>query len=214
LINRSALHSWLLFLVLSLVGVCALLYDAPFTIITGSFAKGLGDGLGYIIIYYICGGVIKQSKSHKMYKRFCLMVFAEYFVISGILDKCYSLFKGQTHILAFAIVFVLSCICFLLTPLLQRRLFDVPWTDGFYLADMPEYAPAIAQAEKVDHEEQLVLSQREKEILGLLLTELSTKEIARDTGLTYSGANFHIQKLYTKLGVQSRTELLAKYIKK
>jgi len=56
------------------------------------------------------------------------------------------------------------------------------------------------------------LSPREKDIFYLLMTELSTKEIAKKMELTYSGVNFHIQKLYAKLGVQSRTELLAKFI--
>jgi DNA-binding CsgD family transcriptional regulator len=56
------------------------------------------------------------------------------------------------------------------------------------------------------------LSPREREIFDYLLTELSTKEIAQKMELTYSGVNFHIQKLYAKLGVQSRTELLARFI--
>jgi len=56
------------------------------------------------------------------------------------------------------------------------------------------------------------LTPREREIFDYLLTELSTKEIAQKMELTYSGVNFHIQKLYAKLGVQSRTELLARFI--
>jgi len=58
------------------------------------------------------------------------------------------------------------------------------------------------------------LSPREKNIFDLLLTELSTKQIAQKMELTYSGVNFHIQNLYAKLGVQSRTELLAKFVNK
>ena len=53
--NRSALYSWLLFLALSLFGLGILIFDSPITRISGSFAYGLGDGLGYIIIYYLCG---------------------------------------------------------------------------------------------------------------------------------------------------------------
>jgi DNA-binding CsgD family transcriptional regulator len=58
------------------------------------------------------------------------------------------------------------------------------------------------------------LSPREREIFDQLLTKLSTKEIARNMALSYTGVTFHIKKLYDKLGVQSRVELLAKYIKK
>jgi len=58
------------------------------------------------------------------------------------------------------------------------------------------------------------LTPREMEIFNLLLTDLSTKEIAHEIKLTYSGVNFHIQNLYGKLGIQSRTELLAKFVNK
>jgi DNA-binding CsgD family transcriptional regulator len=58
------------------------------------------------------------------------------------------------------------------------------------------------------------LTAREKEIFNLLLTDLSTKEIAHKMKLTYSGVNFHIQNLYNKLGIQGRTELLAKFVNK
>jgi DNA-binding CsgD family transcriptional regulator len=36
------------------------------------------------------------------------------------------------------------------------------------------------------------------------------KEIGQILGLTYSGANFHAQKLYAKLGIEGRTELLVR----
>jgi DNA-binding CsgD family transcriptional regulator len=58
------------------------------------------------------------------------------------------------------------------------------------------------------------LSPRENEIFYLLLTALSVNQIANTLKITYSGANYHIQNLYNKLGIQSRTELLVKYRKK
>ena len=58
------------------------------------------------------------------------------------------------------------------------------------------------------------LTTREMEIFNLLLTDLSIKQIAEKTELTNAGVNFHIQNLYRKLGIQSRTELLAKFVNK
>ena len=58
------------------------------------------------------------------------------------------------------------------------------------------------------------LTAREMEIYNLLLTDLPTKQIADKMGLSYSGVNFHIQNLYRKLGIQSRTELLTKFVGK
>jgi len=74
-----------------------------------------------------------------------------------------------------------------------------------------ENAPAFAE----DYKERLSrLTPRETEIFNLLLTELSIKQIADKLSLTLSGTNFHIQNIYRKLGIQSRTELLAKNVKK
>jgi len=58
------------------------------------------------------------------------------------------------------------------------------------------------------------LTAREMEIYNLLLTDLPTKQIADKLGLSYSGVNFHIQNLYRKLSIQSRTELLTKFVNK
>jgi DNA-binding CsgD family transcriptional regulator len=54
------------------------------------------------------------------------------------------------------------------------------------------------------------LTSREEEICELLLTDRNLKEISAVLGLTYSGANFHAQKLYAKLGIENRTELLVR----
>ena len=51
---------------------------------------------------------------------------------------------------------------------------------------------------------------REKKICELLLTDCTIKNIANTLDLTYSGTNFHIQNLYRKLEIQSRTELFVK----
>ena len=58
------------------------------------------------------------------------------------------------------------------------------------------------------------LTAREAEIFNLLLTTLTTKEIASKMKLTYSGVNFHIQNIYRKLCIQSCTELFAKFVTK
>jgi hypothetical protein len=147
------MYSWLLFLVLSLLGLGALIPNHPVLSFAGSFSYGLGDGVGYIIIYFICGGVIKQSKSLKMFRIYCLVFFAEYFILSGLLAKSYERFVGQSHILAFGIVIILASICFIFLPVLQRRIFDNPWTDGLHMVDMPEYAPALAETDQLDYKE-------------------------------------------------------------
>ena len=59
--------------------------------------------------------------------------------------------------------------------------------------------------------ENMGLSPREKEICGLLLTELSIKQIAYALKITYSGVNYHIKNLYQKLDINKRAELFTKF---
>jgi DNA-binding CsgD family transcriptional regulator len=54
------------------------------------------------------------------------------------------------------------------------------------------------------------LTNREKEICELLLTDCTLKEISGVLGIGYSGATFHAQNLYAKLGIKGRTELLVR----
>lgn len=48
------------------------------------------------------------------------------------------------------------------------------------------------------------LSSREREVLGLLVRGLATKQIARQLGISAKTCDHHIQRLYRKLGVSTR----------
>ncbi len=214
-INRSALYSWVLSLVFSLLGVSLLLFDSSFTLSSGSFLWGLGDSVGMIITYFMCGGAVKLSKSFKMYRIFCFMFFVFYTIFSGIFfTLIHPLIGAQSRIISFGVVLVLCCVCFAIMPYLQRKIFDTPWSDGLKPDEMVEYAPALAETELPDETEQLGLSPREKEIFILLLGDSQRKHIADTLKIGNGTVNFHINNLYRKLSIQSRIELFAKYGKK
>jgi len=211
LIGRSALYLWLMFLVFSLLGLGILLYDTQLTLVSGSFAYGLGDGIGYIVICYMCAGAIKRSKSLKMFKLYCLMFFAEYFIISGLFSLYFNFFNETDRFLAFGIVLVLVCVSLLLMPFLQKKLFDADWTDGLYLRDMEEYILPFEQTKEINNKNSLDLTPREEEIFTMLLTGKAPKEIAYILKISYYTVLFHQKNLYRKLGIQSRAELFARY---
>jgi len=210
-IGRSALYLWLMFLVFSLLGLGALLYDTHLTLISGSFAYGLGDGLGYIVICYMCAGAIKRSKSLRMFRLYCLMFFAEYFVISGLFSLYFNYFNAPDKFLAFGVVLVLVSASLLLMPFMQKKLFDADWTDGLYLRDMEEYVVPFAQTEAINAQNHLDLTPREEEIFTMLLAGKAPKEIAYTLKISYYTVLFHQKNLYRKLGIQSRAELFARY---
>jgi DNA-binding CsgD family transcriptional regulator len=209
--GRGALYIWLLFLALSLLGLGALLYDTHLTFVSGSFAYGLGDGLGYIIIYYMCAGAIKRSKSLRMFRLYCLVFFVEYFVISGFFSYYFNYFTAPNKFLAFGVVVVLVSFSLLFMPFIQKRLFEADWTDGLYLRDMEEYFRPLAETEKIITKDHLNLTAREEEIFTMLIAGKAPKEIAYTLKISYDTVHFHQKNLYRKLGIQSRAELFARY---
>ena len=209
--GRSALYIWLMFLAFTLFGLGALLYDTPVTIISGSFAYGLGDSLGYIIICYMCAGAIKRSKSLRMFRLYCFVFFLEYFLVSGVFSFYFNYFEESNKFLAFGVVLVLVSLCLLFLPLIQKRLFEADWTDGLYLRDMEEYSRPLAETEALNAKDSLNLTAREKEIFAMLLTGKAPKEIAHTLKISYDTVLFHQKNLYRKLGIQSRAELFSRY---
>jgi DNA-binding CsgD family transcriptional regulator len=232
--NRSALYVWLLFLALSLAALGVLMYETQVTRLSGSFAYGLGDGLGYIVIYYLCASSINKSKPLKMWRICCLVFFIEFSCISG--GAAYIFNRRQLvgdmlpdYSIAFGIVLVLCSVCFLLMPLTRKKLFEKDWTDGIQLQDIAEYAGPLAEtgviiANYVGDAHQLVgdtvggtednldLTDREREVFTMLLKNSSPKEIAHTLEISYNTVVFHRQNLYRKLGIQSRAELLTLYL--
>jgi DNA-binding CsgD family transcriptional regulator len=213
LFNKSAMHSWSLFLILLMVGYAALLFESPFLINAGSFATGLGDGLGYVVIMYLIGGALKREGNPRMFRLLCLVTFFEYFVVTLGFDLLYATVEAPSKHIAFAVVFLLSCLCLGFAPALQKRLFDADWTDSLHALDVirAEYPAELASVEQIDRASGLGLTPRETEIFTLLLTDMNSKEIFSEMKISRGTYNFHTKNLYRKLSIQSRTELFAKH---
>ena len=54
------------------------------------------------------------------------------------------------------------------------------------------------------------LTPRERDVVSLLVAGSSTRDIASRTGLTVSTVNTYLKRIFSKLGVHSRVELIAK----
>jgi len=62
-------------------------------------------------------------------------------------------------------------------------------------------------------DDETALAPREREVLDLLARGLSYKEIAEVIGCSYSTINTHLQRIYRKLHVRSRSEAVAAYFR-
>lgn len=58
------------------------------------------------------------------------------------------------------------------------------------------------------------LSPREREVLDLLAQGFLYKEIADRLGVSYETVHTHIRRIYEKLQVRTRTEAVAKFLKR
>ena len=54
------------------------------------------------------------------------------------------------------------------------------------------------------------LTPRERDVVSLLVAGSSTRDIAAETGLTISTVNTYLKRIFSKLGVHSRVELIAR----
>ena len=54
------------------------------------------------------------------------------------------------------------------------------------------------------------LTPRERDVVSLLVSGSSTRDIASRTGLTVSTVNTYLKRIFSKLGVHSRVELVAR----
>lgn len=58
--------------------------------------------------------------------------------------------------------------------------------------------------------ERTPLTPRERDVVGRLLSGSSTRQIASSTGLTVATVNTYLKRIFAKLGVHSRVELVAR----
>jgi DNA-binding NarL/FixJ family response regulator len=84
-------------------------------------------------------------------------------------------------------------------PVIDREMFDV--LDGL---DQPVKPQSPLEGRE--------LSERQRDVLILLLRGHSEKEVARDLGVSTHTVHTHVKRLYTEFDVSSRGELLALFV--
>jgi NarL family two-component system response regulator LiaR len=76
-----------------------------------------------------------------------------------------------------------------------------------------EAAQVLIQASRAPASAQVELTEREQEVLGLLVEGLNNLQIAERLVVSRSTVKFHVSSILSKLGVSSRTEAVALALK-
>ena len=71
-------------------------------------------------------------------------------------------------------------------------------------------ADYVRLSDQVDDDAGDPLTPRERDVVSLLVAGSSTRDIASRTGLTVSTVNTYLKRIFSKLGVHSRVELVAR----
>jgi DNA-binding CsgD family transcriptional regulator/MFS family permease len=209
--NRSVWHLWNLYLTLTVIGLLITGLGIILSAQAGSFIYGVADNIGYIAILYLIGSVAKMDGQYRYFRWACFIMFAHDVIISPLMDELFEHASGPYNITAVAVILVSVAACFLMAPLLNRTIFNADWIDNLHALDTELYREQIEEVHEIDRLEGLNLTSREKQILALMLTELSAKQIAGELTISVGTVNFHSNNLYRKLDIQSRAELFSKY---
>ena len=66
--------------------------------------------------------------------------------------------------------------------------------------------------QEVEDDEELALTRREREVLGLLAEGRSNREIADDLFVTLATVKTHLAHVYAKLGARNRNEAIGRAV--
>ncbi|MCL2339573.1 MAG: LuxR C-terminal-related transcriptional regulator [Actinomycetia bacterium] len=206
--RRSVWYMLNLFLILSTAGILLLtLINEPIWRSLGSFIFGVGDGVGYIMIFYIVG-IIKKYHNAQFFWNITLATIGAIFfsaLIASILQSL-SLPAMEAAAVIFSVGFLFAFQ--ILSPLIQRNLFATDW---FEELSGPDNEFALKRVEQVDRFSDLGLSPREREVASYLLRGLSVRQISSVIGVRESTTKGYCKTLYRKLNINSRAELFVRF---
>lgn len=127
-------------------------------------------------------------------------------LLGGLIGSAMAPPGGQAHhpaLLAFGVV----CVTLAMLPPLHKQLANILNNHAYLtkISEIPEH-----EQTRLVHDLKLVqkLTERENEITALLLTGKTYRMIAGELSLSENTIKTHVKNIYSKVGVQSRTELM------
>ena len=89
-----------------------------------------------------------------------------------------------------------------------------PMTTHIARLVVQSFQKPVTAASAATNQELSELSEREQQVLDLLVQGLIYKEIAEKLGISYETVHTYIRRIYEKLQVRTRTEAVAKFLQR
>jgi len=210
-LGRDALYTLKLFLIVSLAAAALLALDGVFDAKAGSLLYGFANSLGYIAVLYLMGGAARLTVCLKFFRIFCIAECLVSVALNPVVDFLFAGNEEKNNLVALGLMAVICCVMLSRYAVIYKRLFESDWMKELDIMKPKKAAAKGEEAAAPDRTEGLGLTPREKQIFSLMLTEMSVKQIMIELEISKGTFNFHTTNLYRKLGIQSRTELFAKY---
>ena len=211
MLGKSARHIFLIFLIGSLVSAVLLAMDGVFDAKAGSFLYGLAHPLGYIAVLFLLGAAARLTVCLKFFRIFCIVNFLVSVVLNSGVEFLFVAGEEKNSLIALGLMVAIFCALFLRYAVINEKVLE---SDLFLdISRMKSNNDVLENEEAAakDRVEGLGLTPREEQIFSLMLTDMSVKQIMIELEISKGTFNFHTTNLYRKLGIQSRTELFAKY---
>ena len=165
-----------------------------------AFFIGVSFTMGMMSVYYTSGLIINKFSGRKYMKLFLLAVGVAGGIGGVILNRILSstLLFALSLVALFVAVFVIVLLL-IMSPIISKKFFEKPWLKDAVLKD-------------VNIEEDLKfkdykLTRRETEVVNLLLSGDTLRQISIKLKISYATVNTYCTSIYRKCGVNSRTEL-------
>ena len=163
-------------------------------------------GIFDLFWWSLAASILDFAKNPARVFGFCLAANVLGVLAGGLLGAAMTSLGVSEHATPLAALAVV-CVTIAILPILNGRLLALLGEHSFLLTyfRMPTCG-MTAEYEDLT----ATLTERERELLPLLLSGKKNKEIGEELHLSESTVKFHINNIYKKCGVNSRTELIVK----
>jgi DNA-binding CsgD family transcriptional regulator len=208
--KRSVWHIWNIFFVFCVIlGVLVVL--EPQFVASVFVPKNLLVGLcelGWPAALYMLACAQRRFASYRLLKQ-CTVVFVLLAPVTTLSDDfANALFPGAIPQITLVYILVVVIGILILSPFSYKYLFSVNWLSDLTKDDMEPWHEKVEQADRF---EGYGLTPREKQVLALLLSGSTLRQITGRLGIAQGTVNTHADRIYKKIGVNSKAELFVKF---